>query len=259
MLEEISAHVYKHWKLMARRPGELAWLIVYPFVGLISLGILSFYLKSQGAPLETMLYVLVGVIVWSFYEVSQRAISYAITFDIWNNCLRHSFAGKSSVMHFIIGNSTFGLLSSVVAFALVSFTSIIIFGFNIFLAGFYLMNLLSVFIFATGMGLLIDSLMITRGEKWMSLIWMGTGFIMIFSGVYYPIDILPYPMQWISFALPSTHAIISMRAALTLDMSVANTEFIIGLLTSFVYLLFSSLIFRWSLKKSKISGVLTKY
>jgi ABC-2 type transport system permease protein len=259
MFEEITAHIYKHWKIMARRPGELAWLLVYPFVGLVSLGILSFYLKSQGAPLDTMLFVLVGVIVWSFYDVSQRAISYAITFDIWNNCLRHSFAGKCRVIHFIIGNSIFGLLSSVVAFVLVSSVSILIFGFNIFLAGFYLINLFSVFIFATGIGLLIDSLMVTRGEKWMSLIWMGTGIIMIFSGVYYPVTILPDLMQGISFALPSTHAIISMRAALTSNVSVANIEFVLGFLMSFVYLLFASLVFRWSLKRSKMSGVLTKY
>ncbi|MCK4816138.1 ABC transporter permease, partial [bacterium] len=198
MFEEISAHIYKHWKMMARRPGELAWLLVYPFVGLMSLGILSFYLRSQGAPLDTMLFVLVGVIVWGFYDVSQRAISYGITFDIWNNCLRHTFASKSSVTHFIIGNSAFGLLSSVVAFVLVGSVSVLIFGFNIFLAGFYLMNLFSVFIFATGIGLLIDSLMVTRGEKWMSLIWMGTGIIMIFSGVYYPVTILPDLMQRIS-------------------------------------------------------------
>ncbi len=211
MFEETTSYIYKQWKIMSRRPGELAWIFVYPFIGLLSIGIYAFFLITQGAPLDSILYVLVGVISWNFYDVSQRAITFGITLDIWSNCLRHSFAGNSRIRHFILGNSVFGLISSVLTFFLVAAAGLLVFGFNLFSAWLWLIpNLLIVFIFATGIGLMIDSLLISQSEKYMSLIWTMTGVIMIFSGVYYPASVLPAPMQAVSQILPTTHAINSM-------------------------------------------------
>ncbi len=259
MWTEISAHVYKHWKIMSRRPGEIAWILLYPFIGILSIGILAFFLISKGAPLESMMFVFVGVIVWNFYGISQRGITYGITFDIWNNCLKHSFAGKSSIGHFITGNSIFGLLSSLAAFALVGVVGFILFGFNIFAVGAFLVNLFFVFLFATGVGLMINGLMVAKGEKYMSIIWMGTGIIMVFSGVYYPVSILPGAVQAVSYAIPATHSIISMRAALGAGLDIAVAELVIGAALSLVYLAIGALIFRNAVNRGRRSGMITKY
>ena len=148
MLEEISAHFYKHSIIMKRRPADLAWIVLHPFIGLLSVGLLVFFVISKGAPANSMLFVFVGVIMWNFYDLSQRAITYAVTQDIWNVCLKHGFSGKAAVKHFIVGNSIFGLYSSAIAFVLVGVVGFFLFGFNIFAAGPYLFNLITVFIFA---------------------------------------------------------------------------------------------------------------
>ncbi len=259
MWEEISAHVYKHAKIMSRRPGEIAWILLYPFIGILSLGILAFFLMSKGAPLDSMVFVFVGVMVWNFYGISQRGITYGITFDIWNGCLRHSFTGKSSVRHFIIGNSIFGFLSSFAAFLIIGTVGIIFFGFNIFSAGIFLVNLFFVFMFATGIGLMINGLMVAYGEKYMSLIWMLTGIIMVFSGVYYPVSMLPGVVQAFSYAIPATHSIISIRAALGISLNGATASLAIGAALAFVYLAIGALVFRYAVKMGKRSGMITRY
>ncbi len=259
MIREASAHFYKQWKIMSRRPGEMAWIAVHPLISILSLGILAYFVSTGGASPETMLFVLAGVIVWNIYDASQRAISYGITLDIWSNCLKHTFTGSSSLPGFVLGNALYGLFSMISITLVTGILAIALFGFNIFMAGFYLVNFLFVFIFAAGMGLVINSLMVVKGEKYMSLMWILTGVIMIFSGVYYPIEILPGPVQAVSLAVPATHSIISLRASLGFSPEIAGTELLIGAALSLAYFAFGALLFRWAIKRSKITGMLTRY
>lgn len=191
MIEEISAQFYKQWKITSKRAGEMAWIAVYPLVSLFSLGIFAYFVSIGGSPPETMLFVLVGVIVWDIYGVAQRATSYGITLDIWSGCLKHTFTGTSSYVGLVIGNALFGLFSAILVFLIMSTLGIIIFDFNIFNAGVFLINYIFVFIFATSFGLIVNSLMLTKGEKYMSLIWIMPGVLLVLSGVYYPIELLP--------------------------------------------------------------------
>ncbi len=259
MLEEASAHFYKQFKIMSRRMGEIAWIAIHPLIFILSLGILAYFVSEGGAGPETMLFVFAGVIVWNIYDVSQRATSFGITLDIWADSLKHTFTGSSSLAGFIVGNASYGLFSSVLVLMITGILAVILFGFNIFLAGFYLINLFFVFIFATGLALVINSLMVTKGDKYMSLIWILTGIIMIFSGVYYPIDILPGPVQAVSLAVPTTHSIMSLRAALGFSPGLANPELAIGAILSVAYFALGVLVFRWAIKRSKVTGVITRY
>jgi len=259
MWEEVSAHIYKHMKIMAKRPGELAWIFVYPFISFLSVGILAFFLISEGAPLDSMMFVFVGVIVWNLYGLTQRAVTYGITFDIWSASLKHSFIGKSSIRHFVVGNALFGLTSSMATAVLIGIVGYFVFGFNLLVAGFFLVNLFFVFIFATAIGLVINGLMLAKGDKYMSLIWMGTGIIMIFSGIYYPVSILPVPMQAISNAIPVSHSLASLRASLGFGQSLAVNSLVTGAALSLVYLAIGAWIFRLGLKRGRTSGMITKY
>lgn len=259
MLEEASAHFYKQWKIMSKRSGEIAWITIYPLISIFSLGIFAYFVTIRGSPPETMLYILLGVIVWNIYSISERATSYGMALDIWSDCLRHTFTGTSSPSGFVLGNSVFGIFSAISVLLILGILGIAIFGFNIFNAGFFLLNLLFVFIFATSFGLLINALMLTKGDKLMSLIWITPGIIMILSGIYYPIDVFPQPIQTLSLAIPSTHSLISLRASLGFSPGLAVPALITGALLSLSYLTVSSLIFRWSIKRSKITGTLTRY
>ena len=259
MIEEAGAHFYKQSKILFRRWGELANILVYPLIGLFSLGLFAFFISTAGAPPETILFLLTGVIVWDIYSVSERAIAYGITLDIWSSCLKHTFTGGSSFSGFILGNSMFGLASAGAVLLLTGLVGIVIFGFNIFLAGPFLLNIFFVFVFANAFGLLINALMITKGAKYMSLVWVTPGIILIFSGIYYPVEILPEPLFVISQAIPTTHSLASLRASLGFNPENAVTEMAIGAVLSVAYFIASLFIFRWSIYKSKVSGLITKY
>ena len=259
MIDEISAFYYRQKVIMKRRPGELSWILVHPFIGLLSIGILALFVVKNGAPQNSVMFVFVGVIMWNFYDLVQRGITFGITFDIWGTTMKHSFSAKASPMHFIIGNSLFGFTSAVIAFVLVGIVGLFAFGFNIFAAGFFLINLLPVCLFAVAIGLMINSLMVSKGERYTALIWVLTGIVMIFSGVYYPVSVLPSPIFEIAHALPSTYAINSMRAAFGYSPELLIPDLIIGFVLSIVYLVAGYFIFVYGLKKGYTNGTITKY
>jgi len=241
-MERALGHFYKQVVMWRSSPADLAWVFVYPFVGLVSLGFFVYFLVGSGAPMESFMFIFAGVIVWNFYDISQRAVTYGITYEMWSDSLKHFFSTTSTEKDYVLGNSAFGFLSSLLALVLVGGIGYFMFGFNIFLAGAYLLlACFSVFLFATAVGLIIDYFIITKGSKYMSLIWISTGIIMIFSGVYYPVGVLPEPVKSISYLLPSTHAIQSIRSSIVSDFSTANITIALSFMLSAIYMAAGSL------------------
>jgi ABC-2 type transport system permease protein len=259
--DKAMGYVYRHWLITKRWPGESATLLVYPFVGLLSVGLFAYFITSQGGSPDSILFVLVGVVAWNFYEISNRGITYALTHDIWNDCLKHTFLSSSRTRHFLLGNSLWGLLGAIFSLVTVGIVGHFAFGANIFSAGIVLaLNMMVIFVFAIGIGLMIDFLMLSKGEKWMALIWMMTGVIMIFSGVYYPIGILPEPMQLISMASPPTHAIMSIRSFMGLEQAgIVTSELLFGASLSLLYFAIGIILYQFGIKRGKTNGMITKY
>ena len=260
MFEKASGHFYKHWIMTLKSPAEMAWILVYPFVGLISIGLFASFLIGSGAPLESLIFVFAGVMIWNFYDLSQHAITYGITYEIWSDSLKHFFSTTSTNNDYILGNSMYGLFISSSSLVIVGTIGFIIFGFNIFSAGIYLvLGSLSVFLFASSIGLIINYFMITKNVKYMSLIWMSTGIIMIFSGVYYPVSVLPGFAQSIAYMLPSTHAIEGIRLALMNDFTGANLSIYSSFVLSVIFFVLGYFAFKRGVDKGRELGKIARY
>ena len=104
------------------------------------------------------------------------------------------------------------LVHSTVFLVLTLFIVQIIYGFQLhgdvlLLAALLVLSLLPVI----GLGILFASLVVSFKET-NSLVFLVRGIFMVFSGMTYPIEVLPAWMQSVSAALPLTYAIRVMRA-----------------------------------------------
>jgi ABC-2 type transport system permease protein len=260
MFERAMGHMYKQWLMWKRSPADMALVIVYPLVTMLSIGLFAAFVIGPGSTANSLIFVFAGIVIWDFYDISQRAVTYGITYEIWADSLKHFFSTPSTEKDFILGNSFFGLMSSFLSLLMVGVMGFLIFGFNIFSAGAYLiLACLSIFAFGTAIGLVIDYFMVTKDLKYMSLIWIATGIIMIFSGVYYPVTILPEPARIISYALPSTHAIQAIRSTLVSDYAAANISIALSFATTAVYFLIGYVSFVRGVKKGKVLGKIARY
>lgn len=260
MFERAMGHFYKQWIMWRKSPADLAWVFVYPFIGLLSIGFFVSFLVGSGAPADTFLFAFAGIIIWNSYDISQRAITYGITFEIWSDSLKHFFSTTSEQNDYILGNALFGLATSLLALFLVAIAGLFAFGFNVFSAGIYIvLASLSVFVFATAIGLTINYFIITKSVKYMSLIWMSTGVIMIFSGVYYPVSVLPETARLVSYLLPSTHAIESIRYATASNAAAAGLSSLLSFVLAGAYFAVGYLAFGRGIKKGKKLGRIARH
>lgn len=247
MFTKAMGYFYKHWVMHKKDHAEKGWIFLYPLVSLFSIGLLAKYLGAAGAPENVVPFVLIGVISWDIYSLCQKAVVYGMQFDLWDFCFKHSAATPAGVKDFVLGNSMFGVASSMVSLAFITVISSIFFQFNIFSAGIVaVLALLVIFLFAIAAGLAIDSVIMMYGKEYIALVWSTPGLIMLLSGVYYPVSMLPGIARDLSFMLPTTHAINAMRIAFGFSAGTASGALLAGFAISLIYLA----LFFWTLDKS---------
>lgn len=256
------AFFYKHLLIMRRSLAEMSWVLVYPFITLFSIGILTRYVVSIDAARDIGGFILVGTFVWTFYSLVQRAMTYGVMFDIWNRCIVHIIIAPRFVRSFLVGNALFGVASAVFTTALTGACAYVLFGFNILDAGWILPLALGIItLYAVAEGLVIVSFVLTRGYEYVALIWQVVGIIMILSGVYYPVSLFPLWLKAASMLLPHTHVLVAMRAVMFPALMDAEVNAIhhlgYGLLLSAVYLALGIKLFYRALDESRTTGAIT--
>jgi ABC-2 type transport system permease protein len=65
-----------------------------------------------------------------------------------------------------------------------------------------------------GIGMMAAVLPLISPEKGTQIGYVGQGVMLVVSGVYYPVSVLPEWMQWISTISPATYALRGMRDAI---------------------------------------------
>ena len=255
MFQYAKGFFYKHYIIYKKSQAEKATLFIYPLVSLFSIGILALYLEASGAPSNAIPFVIVGTMAWTFYELCQRAMVYGMTLDIWDYCTKHMILSPAGLADYIIGNSLFGLSSGTFALAILSALSAAFFGFSIFSTGLvFVMSLFVAFIFAVSMGLGILSMMVAYDKEYLAFTWSMPGVIMVFSGVYYPVSMLPGFVRDIAYILPTTYAIDAMRISIGLASGSVGQEILRGLIISVAYLALFFWTFSTSLNRARNTG-----
>ena len=89
--------------------------------------------------------------------------------------------------------------------------------------------------------------------------WLLTTFTTLFSGVLYPVEILPQWLQNISWYVPTTRVLSALRGALTGYSSMFTLDTIYLLISSVVSMVLGLLVFRWGLKRAIRDGSTTSY
>ncbi len=105
-----------------------------------------------------------------------------------------------------------------------------------------------------GLGLILGSLSLRTREAW-TVTSMVVIALYIFSGVNFPIDVLPPTLQVISYSLPLTRGIQAARLAMNgASWAAVQPLFLSELLTGLIYICAGYLTFTWFEKLSLVDG-----
>ena len=206
-----AASFYKSWIMAKRNFFTIFEVIFWPFIGLMSIGLMASFL-SMGK--NEVSFILIGAIAFSIIQVCQIDIAYVMLFDMWSKSIKHTFIAPVRGHHLIIGSLLFGIFRSVLVFIILAFLSFYAFGFDFLSKGIIpvLIFLAGLFLTSASVGILVCISILLFGQRAEVTAWTMTGIMMFVCGIYYPVSVLPVSVQIVAKAIPLTYFLEYMRS-----------------------------------------------
>jgi len=212
---ERQLYVYKRYWVW-----EVVWLF-YSIVSVLSIGFLASGLGSLGAVggsfdlRKAQLYLLIGALLWGYLSLVFMEAAYAIAWERWEGTIEYTFMAPLPRAVHLLGMGAFAVLYGVLRTAALFGVVAIFFGLSFPDADFgaALLLLAVASISFVGVGMVTAVLPLISPEKGAQLGFIAQGLLLVVSGVYYPVDVMPGWMQAIATISPATYALEGIRAA----------------------------------------------
>jgi ABC-2 type transport system permease protein len=210
----------RNWNLTKRYwAWEIVWL-VYNIVNAMSVTYIGASASLiTGTPINTsylILYLLIGTSVWSYLSVTFEGVTDMITIERWEGTIEHTFMAPISRFTHLIGSCWYAVAHGL----LFTFIQLLVVGafFHLdlnhanYLTAVFMLLVGSVSFIGFGIGASILPLLYTERGSQMS--YIVRAILLLVSGVYYPIQVLPAWMQPLARISPATYVLDGLRAGL---------------------------------------------
>lgn len=255
----IQALLLRHLYLYKRSVPRIMDIFYWPVMELLLWGFISIYLDKFNLGTFNAITILLGaVIFWDLLNQSQRAVSIAFLEDVWEKNLLNLFVTPLKVSEFLVSTSLLGLVRIILVGAVMGILALVFYHFNILLFGFYLIPFfINLLIFGWVLGLFTIAIILRYGTSAQVLAFGFLFLLQPFTAVFYPVSVLPQPLQTIAYAFPSTYVFEGMRAVIATEM--LPMKLLIGaLLTNLVFLVLIIWFFQKMFARVKARGQLMK-
>jgi ABC-2 type transport system permease protein len=217
------AFVERNINLVKRYWG---WEVVFLMYAIVNALSITFIAKASpeitGMTFTTaevsnfILYLLVGALVWNYISVVFGAISETITWERWEGTIEYTFMAPISRLTHLFGTTIFAIFYGVIHTAVI--LTVVSFFFDVSLAQANWLSAVLLLIFGSfsfvGVGILAAVLPLLFPERGAQMTNVINALILLFSGVYFPISVLPGWMQLISKISPAYYVLDGTRQAL---------------------------------------------
>jgi ABC-2 type transport system permease protein len=209
VLRQTWAFFFRDYHLTRR---YFSWVVVFTFYAVVnSATVVLIGVAANDRRLTLMLTV--GVMLWGLLSVVFQEIANSITYERWEGTLEYTFMAPVSRLIHLAGVSIFATGYAVVR------SVIIVAGLLVFVdldlsranwAGIVVVLAVSSAAFI-GLGLMAATLPVFSPERGAEATNIFQGILLLVSGVYYPVEVLPRWLQPLSVVSPATYALSATR------------------------------------------------
>ncbi len=252
----IKAVVLRHLILTFRDFHRFIDLIYWPLLEIIIWGFTARWIQGNNIHTINMSLVLLSALVfWQVILRSQLEISFSFLDELWSHNLINLFSTPIKISEWIIAVMIVGFLKSMFTFLFGAYVIWVFYGLNILKPG-YILIVYLIMMIAIGwaIGFLTTAAVAYWGQKIQTLAWVMGWFFAPFSGVFYPISVLPHWAQMIAQCIPMSYLFESLRSIITTNVLPLHLLAICFFLI-LVYLMCAILLFKFAFEKSKIWGL----
>ena len=200
---------------------EVVWLF-YSMVSVLSIGFLASGLGSLGAAngsfdlRRAQLYLLIGSLLWGYLSLVFMEAAFAIAWERWEGTIEYTFMAPIRRVTHLMGICLFAIGYGLVRTLVVLLAAIAIFNLDFSHAN--ILGALAVLAASTlpliGLAIFTSVLPMVSPQKGEQMSFAVQGFLLLVSGVYYPLTVLPVPLQLAGYASPLTYALDGIRRSL---------------------------------------------
>ncbi|MBA2425550.1 MAG: ABC transporter permease [Actinobacteria bacterium] len=160
--------------------------------------------------------LLIGAVIWAYLGIIFEILTETVAWERWEGTIEYTFMAPLSRTVHLTGMGLFAVLYGVVRAGLLF--AVIAFFFDLalpdadFVAALVVLGVASVSFI--GIGMMTAVLPLISPEKGTQLGFIAQGMLLVVSGIYYSVEVLPQPMQWLSVISPATYALEGIRDAI---------------------------------------------
>ncbi|HEX5268505.1 MAG TPA: ABC transporter permease [Acidimicrobiales bacterium] len=200
------------------------WEVVWVVYGVVNTLAITFIAKEAGRTgivspdriSRLTLFLLIGTLVWAYLSAVLDDMSLVITWERWEGTIEHTLMAPVPRAVHLIGMSAFGVLHATLRTLLILACSLPFFHVSwahaswpaaaavIMVGSFSLV----------GLGILTGILPMLYPERGEQMSFMMQAAVLLVSGVYYGVDVLPGWLQTVARISPATYILRGIRSAL---------------------------------------------
>jgi len=224
--QQMLAFVFRNYHLTRRYFG---WVVVFSFYAIVNSATIALIGVAMNDARLTMTLV-IGAMMWGFLSQLFNDVSMAIAYERWEGTLEYTFMAPVSRFSHLIGESIYAVFYSMIRLFL------ILIGVALFVdldlshtnwIGLIVTLLVSSLAFI-GLGLIAATLPVMSPERGAEATNIFQGSLLLVSGIYYPVEVLPAWLQPLAKLSPATYALSACRKLMGVSSPADGTGKFVG-------------------------------
>ena len=206
------AFVERNFNLTKRYWGWEVAFMVYSVAGALAVTLIG---RDQNSS-SLILSLMIGATFWNYLSVVFSIIAEQISWERWEGTLEYTMMAPVRRVSQLLGSTVFAIMWGFIHTTVVLTVLVLFFGIDLshadFVSALVLMLVGSLSII--GIGMMAATLPLIWVERGDQMVFVIQSLLLLISGVYYSVTILPAPMQVVAAFSPATYILDGVRQAL---------------------------------------------
>jgi ABC-2 type transport system permease protein len=206
------AFVERNFNLTKRYWGWEVAFMVYSVAGALAVTLIG---RDQNSA-RLILSLMIGATFWNYLSVVFSIIAEQISWERWEGTLEYTMMAPVRRVSQLLGSTVFAILWGFIHTTVVLTVLVLFFGIDLSHADFVtaLVLMLVGSLSIIGIGMMAATLPLIWVERGDQMVFVIQSLLLLISGVYYSVTILPEPMQVVAAFSPATYILDGVRQAL---------------------------------------------
>lgn len=212
----VMAMALRYLYLLRGSIPRILELAYWPTLQMVMWGFMTLYLLQHSSYFAQAAGVLIAaVLLWDVLFRGELGVAICFLEEMWSRNLGNIFVSPLRPYEFAAALLFMSLIRTLIGVVPAAVLAIFLYDYSIFDMGLPLLAFfVNLMVMGWALGLVVCGVLLRWGQGAESFAWLAVFAIAPFSGIYYPLSVMPEWLQAIASAMPSSHIFEGMRSVL---------------------------------------------